>query len=575
VPARSRRAAPEERLSHEQIVKLAGQSTFARAVLYQREGRVEGLLRSGSTVAATVRGTIPYRVKLWLGAQVTWSCDCPVGGEGKFCKHSAAVAIELLDPQERMFGRRVASDVSPALSETLAGLSREQLEELVRLAAVRDPRVAQAVETAAAAAGGGSVDVEQWGKRIDTAFRTGGFIPHARAPEWEAGIAEVLDGLADLIGSGYAADVVGLAERAYRKLERSMHRVDDSGGEVVMLSGQIADLHLKAAVAASPEPAVFARRLAKLELESELDTFRRGALTYTEVLGDEGLREYRKVVEPKWRKASEGQTDQWSHERFVTTEAMTGVVLAGGNPDELAEIMSERLRTPDDFLEVARAMEGAGRRGEAIRWARRGLKSMGTRFWQTEPLRQFLASLHVADGDEEAAEQLWWEDFLARPTLHSYRRLIGGTPSRDPAETQERAIAELRARVETAVDATRATSAASVLVDVLLYEGQVDEAWEVATSRGVDDQTWMKLAQAREAEHPLDSIPIYERAAAARIETKNAGGYRDAVRTLKRIEKLAVAGGLPNMFHDVLARIVEAHARKPSLMALLRQAGWV
>jgi hypothetical protein len=158
--------------------------------------------------------------------------------------------------------------------------------------------------------------------------------------------------------------------RPHRKLERSMHRVDDSGGEVVMLSGEIANLHLNAAMAASPEPGVFARRLARLELEGELATFRRGALTYAGVLGERGLREYRKVVDPNWRKANEGPADEWSHERFVATEAMIGVVLAGGNPDELVEVISDRLRTPDDFLEVARAMEGAGRRGEAIRWGR-------------------------------------------------------------------------------------------------------------------------------------------------------------------------------------------------------------
>jgi hypothetical protein len=150
-------------------------------------------------------------VKLPLGARPTWSCDCPVGADSKFCKHCAAVAMELLDPDERKLGRRVAGDDGPVLSETLAGLGREQLEELVRLAAVRDPRVAKAVERAAAAAGHGSVDIEQWAKRIDTALRTGGFVSYAKAPDWRGGITEVLDGLGYLVGSGYAADVVGLA----------------------------------------------------------------------------------------------------------------------------------------------------------------------------------------------------------------------------------------------------------------------------------------------------------------------------------------------------------------------------
>lgn len=85
----------------------------------------------------------------------------------------------------------------------------------------------------------------------------------------------------------------------------------------------------------------------------------------------------------------------------------------------------------------------------------------------------------------------------------------------------------------------------------------------------------MKLAQARESEHPLDAIPIYERAIAARVDTKKAAGYQDAVRILKRIEKLARAAEEPDPFRDVIARVVADHARKPSLMDLLRRAGWV
>jgi uncharacterized Zn finger protein len=113
------------------------------------------------------------------------------------------------------------------------------------------------------------------------------------------------------------------------------------------------------------------------------------------------------------------------------------------------------------------------------------------------------------------------------------------------------------------------------LVAVLLYEGRPEEAWTAAVRHGVDEQTWMKLAHARESEHPLDSIPIYERAVKARIDTKNANGYRDAVRILKRVERAAASGGQPAMFQDVLSHVVEHHRRKPSLMDMLRKAGWL
>jgi uncharacterized Zn finger protein len=85
----------------------------------------------------------------------------------------------------------------------------------------------------------------------------------------------------------------------------------------------------------------------------------------------------------------------------------------------------------------------------------------------------------------------------------------------------------------------------------------------------------MKLAQARGSEYPLDAIPIYERAIAARVDTKKAAGYQDAVGILKRIEKLARAGEKPDLFRDGIARVVADHARKPSLMELLRRTGWV
>jgi hypothetical protein len=46
---------------------------------------------------------------------------------------------------------------------------------------------------------------------------------------------------------------------------------------------------------------------------------------------------------------------------------MIGIALASGIPTSWFELMADRLRTPDDFCRSPGAMEGAGRRGEAIR----------------------------------------------------------------------------------------------------------------------------------------------------------------------------------------------------------------
>jgi uncharacterized Zn finger protein len=117
-------------------------------------------------------------------------------------------------------------------------------------------------------------------------------------------------------------------------------------------------------------------------------------------------------------------------------------------------------------------------------------------------------------------------------------------------------------------------SPATTLVEILLYEGRVEDAWTAASTYGCDDRTRMTLARAREATHPLDAIPIYERAVAANIDTKKDGGYRAAVDLLARIRTLATKAGEPERFTTLLATITAEHARKRNLMARIDKKHW-
>src|SRR5688572_4970950 len=70
-----------------QIEDLAGPRSFARGLAYHGQGRVELEADDGKRVTAIVRGSMPYRVELRRGPQLAWSCTCPVGEDGDFCKH--------------------------------------------------------------------------------------------------------------------------------------------------------------------------------------------------------------------------------------------------------------------------------------------------------------------------------------------------------------------------------------------------------------------------------------------------------------------------------------------------------
>lgn len=561
-----------------EIESLADPRSFLRGYSYQRDGRVEVEERGGDAVTAVVRGSMPYKVELRRSPKVAWSCTCPVGEDGGFCKHCVAVALEAAGPETSATRPRRKGQDGPNLRRYLGGLDDEALVDLVMEQVESDWRLRERLTAHAIASGGGLLDVRTWRRRIDAVFGDSRhFVPYAEAGGWAEDIFEVIAALDDLVDAGHAAAVVPLAEHAHNRADAAVQYVDDSDGCLTDISGRLAELHLRACRQARPDPIELAGRLAALELTSELDTFHRAAATYADVLGTDGIGAYRRIVEPKWRAAKKAN-DRYAHGAFAAREAMIGVAQAGGDPDDLIAIRAGDLRTPDDHLEIAQALVAADRRDEAIEWARQGLEAFADRQWQTPPLREFLAAQLRGTGDTDGAEALWWQGFERHPSLDGYRKLVG--QSADADTRREQAIRLLRDRVEAGDPEARMRkpllerSPATTLVEILLYEGRVDEAWAAASAHGCDDRTWMTLARAREATHPLDAIPIYERAVGVQIDTKKNGGYRAAVDLLARIRTLANNAGEPERFTTLLAAVTAEHARKRNLMTLIDKKRW-
>lgn len=558
-----------------EVESLADPPSFMRGLVYEREGRVEIDEGGGGTVTAVVRGSMPYRVELRRDPKVAWSCTCPVGEAGAFCKHSVAVALAAAGPERgpEARARTKGKAQEPDVRAYVAGLDHDALVDLLVEQAKSDWRLRERLTAQAVAFGGGSLDLRTWKQRIDAVFGDSRyFVPYAEAGGWADDIFEVIAALDDLREIGHAVAVVQLTEHAHRRADAAVQYVDDSDGCLTDISVRLGELHLRACREARPDPAELAGRLADLELSSELDTFHRAAATYADVLGPAGIAAYRKIVEPKWR-AAKKQKDRYAHGAFAATQAMIGVAQAGGDPDDLIAVRGADLRAPEDYLEIAQALDEAGRSDDAVDWARRGLDAFADRRWQTPHLREFLARRLRAGGDVVSAETLWWDAFDRHPSVDGYRKLLVETADADRAKDQ--AIDLLRARLE-AGDGETGTrnpllerSPATTLVEILLYEGRVEDAWSTASTHGCDDRTWMTLARAREGTHPLDAISVYERAVASQIGTKNNGGYRTAVDLLARIKTLATNAGEPQRFADLLATVRSEHARKRNLMTLI------
>lgn len=134
-------------LSEAAIRRQATAESFSRGESYCHGGAVASLVQRGSVLQAEVEGSQyePYRVRVTLdeGGVTGAACDCPYDWGG-WCKHIVATLLTCLREPSLIEER-------PTLDELLAGLDREQLQDLLLHLAANDPYAADEIENQIAA----------------------------------------------------------------------------------------------------------------------------------------------------------------------------------------------------------------------------------------------------------------------------------------------------------------------------------------------------------------------------------------------------------------------------------------
>lgn len=557
---RSVRSASEIRMPNDRLAEvftvltvkdLAGSRSYRRGLNYLYEGRVGPGVGSDRRTEATVAGTVPYLVRLWAeGHYPRWSCTCPAAEDGSFCKHCVAVALAL-DP-----------DAAPSEVAVRSGHRRPQM-------------------AAHPAGGEGDIDLGVWRRRLKWAYSPGGdFVSYREAGEWASGIHAVIDNLESLCDDGHHHAVATLVEVALKLTDAAVGYIDDSGGEIVDILDRLADVHYRACQLGRPDPKKLAKRLLDLEVSTEVG-LHRAAATYADVLGETGLTAYRRLIEPRWRRVNPDRDGYLGSDAFALHQCMLGWALGTGDPDALIEVHSRGKMLPGAVLEVCQALQAAGRGDEAIEWARRGLRKHRDRQLQLGGLREFLSSAWQELGEVENAIGLFWDAFRCQPSLGGYRRLLEESAGMgEHGDWSARCEEELRSRLaEREVDGKArsrgvARGAATVLVEILFFEGRREDAWSTGLEFGCDRRLWLSLARAREDSHPLDAVAVYEPEVFRHIERKNNAAYRSAVELMDRIRTLTEAAAVPDRFSVLVDRVRTEHRLKRNLMRLLLARRW-
>lgn len=545
---------------------LAGGRSFDRGRGYL--AAVTAVEVGDGWITATVHGTDVYQAELTLDGPdgLAGECDCPYGVEGNFCKHLVALGLTVLaEPEAVPRQRGRARTRAQELDAWLAALPGDELLALVREQVAGDRQLARRLELRAASARGDLAEVRTRIRELfDTApFARYGYVEYADARAYGAQAAQAVSAIAALTATGRPAEAIALSREAMRLLSEAQDAIDDSDGHLGRIGSALAEAHLDACRAARPDPDGTARWLVG-HLLGELDDLTGiDPLDYEDVLGPQGVLRVRELAASAWRRNRVGAAEKHLMERLAQAE---------GDVDGWVAVQAADL-APDGstHLAVARALDGAGRPDEALRWAERGIEESPADSTADLALVDYLCDRYTRAGRLPDAVALRRVHFTGLRTLDAYRHLrtAARTTGRWQAE-RERALALLR---EDAGQRRQPWHGGPVLVDALLDDGDVDAAWRAAAETRAHDRQWLALADRARAARPADALTVYLRLAEPLGGQTGNAVYEQLTGLLLGMRDCHRLLGTEAEFTAHLAALRSGQRRKRNLMRLLDQHG--
>ncbi len=562
--------------------KLAGAVYYARGKEYFEQGSVDSIDENDDEITTCVQGTYEYEVRFWEeGGELCYECSCPVGQDYDFCKHCVAAGLAVLaqDAPEKQNALRKQRSPANDIRNYLETLEPEALTGIIADACKHDKRLREKLLLAARGRGNANTAIKTWKDALNRATVIRGYVDYREMSSFAAGIQEVIDALTGWIADGRAAQVVGLAEYAAGKVEK-LEACDDSNGELSDLLESIGELHLAACRKATPDPVELARRLLKHELHDDLDTFYNAAERYADVLGEQGLVEYRRLAEMEWKKIPAlppGDKRDWEGNRFRITHVMETLAKQSGNLEDLVAAKSRDLSIALRFLDIAEIYRNAKHRDKALEWAERGLAAFPIK--TDVRLRDFLIEEYLHRGLGEKAIALSWAQYKENPYLENYKKLKKVADKlNDWKEWRDKALVHLRNCITRAYSERsklrygRAEAQdQSPLVELFLWEKNAEAAWQEAKAGICHERLWRQLADARAKEYPEDAIAVYRRQVAHLVQQTNNQSYEEAITLVKKIKPLLTRCRGASSVGDYLAELRVTFKAKRNFIKMLGQ----
>lgn len=571
-------------LTKEAVESLSGGAYFQRGLQYFNDGNVERVTEHDNRIVASVMGSYPYTVTFTIKrGRLDYRCSCPLGHNNEFCKHCVAAALAWIESLAAAKTRGAASPTEKfkSLADGLANMERSELEKILVNLAMEDQQLQKKLQLRVTAAKDGGGNITALRDMIDQATDLEGYDEYRYDYDEEFGVSEDLEDLCreleDLLASGkIGGEIIGLIEYAIKKLGEDLDHVEYLDDEISGFLEDLALLHQQACLALRPDPIALAERLFEGNMNEGWGAYLDSYRSYAKALGTKGRARFRELAEKEWKNAPPQEVINAGTRRIIVYPRITSIILEIADYekdiDKQVEIMQRDISDLHGYFGIAEVYHNNKLYDKALEWAEKGAKKFPEEMWHQN--YNFLIAEYLRHKRYDDALTTAWTWLTRQPSIESCQQLIKVAVSAKKEKLwREKAFAFLRWEgpgSEKIRPSTRGNR--SILVEVLLAEKKIDQAWDEAVDGGCNDSLWMKLAAERGKSHPTDALWVYEAFIDELTESADRTSYERIVALLKLTAPLMKQLGQVDEFSAMVDGLRETWKRRRSFIELLNEA---
>ncbi|UAA38573.1 SWIM zinc finger family protein [Paraneptunicella aestuarii] len=579
-------------ISEEQLLEVAGNSTFTKGKSIFRKGDVVLQQQSGSEISGIVSGTYDYRVGVSIKDNGSWRCrcNCPAFDYQAVCKHCVALVLaynatlnnESFEAEETEEEQPVKKKSAPKvnkdalLQQYIQALPADTLHKsLYELLCDNKHQYARWMNKAVIASS--KQDFGSLKKLVTKSLPIKDIWEYRKVAEYfnaaERAIADVLEAARQLP----AEEHLKLIFSIYERLNKVAERVDDSGGFRFGVQYLLSDA-LPHAVARQTWNAQDKAQWLLSHLNSEIEGLPKIPGDFQ--LNDEEMSVFLQNCQQQFDAIAVNadiQKREMNFDLLRLGEMLLTHLPQAKEFSNALKIKSKMASSFHDLLAISQFCLDNHDEFQAEDWLLAAQKMATANRYQNEWDAQAI-KVYAALGDTQKAWAIAWEQFNRYPGYYSWQRLqraveiMGWQPDTLMSDVESSLLARANSQTDKARKLARISVGQDDIVHFYLDENAFDKAVNWLDNNKAGEEVLRMASVKLASDFPEKAIQYCARALTLVLQQSNSQSYHEAVSILKKLRnQLPDNADIHQQFADLMADVILQNKRRPNMMALLRK----